>query len=165
MTGRDLDRRPSGTGTALALLAAVVVVAALTPAGAGLPIAAGGLVVLAVALYRASPALLGGGATLQFVGVLVGGLAGAPPEPVLVAAAGTVVAWDVGEHALVLGDQLGRTARTDRAELVHAAASASVAAVGAGLAYLAFVGVDRGQPTLALVLLLLGGVILAAALR
>lgn len=160
-----LDRRPSRTGTALALLAGVVAAGALTPAGAGFPIAAAGLAVLGVALTRGSPALLGVGATVQFVGVLVGGLAGAPPEPVLVAAAGTVVAWDVGENALTLGDQLGRAARTDRAEVVHAAASAAVAAVGSGLAYLAFVGVDRGQPTLALVLLLLGAVLLAAALR
>lgn len=165
MTGSELDRRPSRTGTALALLAAVVVVAALTPAGAGQLVAVTGLVAFAAALRRGSAVLLGAGGTGLFAGVLLGGVAGAPPEPMLVAAAGTVVAWDVGENALTLGDQLGRAARTERAELVHAAGSTAVAAVGAALAYLAFVGVDRGQPSMALVLLLLGAVLLATTLR
>lgn len=160
-----LDRRPSRTGSALSVLAAVVVVAALTPAGAGQLVAAVGLVGLGAGLARPSAMLLGAGATVLFAGVLVAGVLGAPPEPVLVAAAGTVVAWDVGENALALGEQLGRAARTDRAELVHAAGSAGVAAVGAALAYLAFVGVDPGQPSLALVLLLFGAVLLATALR
>ncbi len=165
MSAADLDRRPSRTGTSLALLSGVVAVLAMTPTAAGALLGAVGLLALAAGLYRPAPWLLGAGATALFGGVLVAGTFGLPPEPQLVAAGATVVAWDVGDNAIGLGDQLGRAADTTRAEVVHAAASTAVAAVGAGLAYLAFVGVDRGQPAIALVLLLFGAVLLAAALR
>lgn len=160
-----LDRRPSRTGSALSVLAGSVVVVALLPAWPGPVVAATGLIALAGGLVRASRRLFGAGAILQFAGVIVAGTVGAPPEPVLVATAATVVAWDVGEYALSLGAQLGRAARTDRPELVHAAASTGVAAAVSAVASLAYVGVDRGQPTLTLVLLLFGAVVLATALR
>lgn len=38
----------------------------------------------------------------------------------------SVVAWDAGEHAIGVGEQLGRAATTWRLELVHVAASALV---------------------------------------
>jgi len=160
-----LDRRPSRTGTALSLLAALVVVGALTPVAAGQLVAAIGLVALVVGLQSGAGRAVDAGATLLFVGVVIAGVFGAPPELLLVATAGTVVAWDVGENAVSLGHQLGRAAGTDRAEFVHAAASTGVAAAGAGLAYVAFVGVESGQPSIALVSLLFGAVLLATALR
>jgi hypothetical protein len=105
------------------------------------------------------------GAVGLFGGVLLAGAQGGGPEALVLGLLGTVVAWDVGEHAVGLGEQLGREATTTRSELVHAAASLAVGAAGATLGYGVFLVAAGGQPTTALVFLLIGVVALAAAVR
>lgn len=157
--------RPSRTGMGLALLggvlASVPLIAsrpALLPGTLGLTVFAAGLA------YGSRPGVTLGAAGL-FSGVLIAGVLGAPPEVLLLSTAALVIAWDVAENAIGLGEQLGRTADTRQAELVHAAGSAIVAAGGATFAYVTFRAVGGTQPAAALVLLMFGGVMLASSLR
>ncbi|RJT04144.1 hypothetical protein, partial [Halococcus sp. IIIV-5B] len=104
------------------------------------------------------------GAAGVFCGILLAGLADAPPELLLLSTAGAVVAWDVATFAIDLGSELGRAAETRRLELVHAGASTGLALGAAivGTLVYRFVG---GGPALAPVVLLCGAVVLAIALR
>jgi hypothetical protein len=152
--------------TALSLAFAAVGLGGVGLASAaGLPFAAVGLVGTAVGLFGASRAWLARGGTLAVAGVLVAGARGAAPEPLLVGLLGAVLAWDVGEHGLGLGEQLGREADTARVEVVHAAASLAVGAGATVVGYGTFLAASGGQPVAALVFLLVGVVGLAAALR
>lgn len=163
--GEGLDRRPSRLGRSIAILAGVLAVVPLFVVGGALVAGALGVAVLAVGLVRGSRLAVSAGAVGLLVGVLLAGVLGAAPEPLVFSTAATVVAWDVAENAVGLGEQLGRGADTRRAELVHAAGSAALAAGTAGLGYAAFRAVAGPQPVAALVLLLFAGVVLTAALR
>lgn len=105
------------------------------------------------------------GAGLILMTVVVSGLVeDAPVTLMLAATAATYVAWDCGEQAINLGEQVGRQARTWRPELVHAGAGVVIGGMGVVLA-IAFstVGVS-GLPLLGLTTLLAAAVVLAAAL-
>lgn len=97
--------------------------------------------------------------------VFVAGMVqGAAVPAMLAATASTVAAWDCGEQAINLGQQIGRQATTWRAELVHDGAGLVVGGLGVGLG-LAFVtaGVS-GLPLMGLTTLLAAAVVLAAGL-
>ena len=73
--------------------------------------------------------------TLGTAGTLLGVLLssilhGAGTLALLVAAVACVVAWDAGEQAVGLGEQVGTDAAALRASVVHPAATAGVGAVG-----------------------------------
>lgn len=159
------DPGPSDLGTGLTLAAALLAAAALAPVAVAVATGVAATAVVAVGLRVGSRRVLGAGVAVLVVALLLGGVAGTPPELLLVAAAATVLAWDVGDTTLTVGEQLGRTARTARLELVHAAASLAVAAVGAALAYAVFRLAGGGRPMLAVVLLLLGATLIVASLR
>lgn len=75
------------------------------------------------------------GAAVAFVGVLAASVLNQlDAGPALTATAGAVLAWDLGEHAIGVGEQLGRDAGTLPVELTHGAGSllAGGAAVLAG---------------------------------
>ena len=161
---RRFDDRPTTVGSALSLLVGVVAVGATFAGGSAALVGLVGLATLALGLRRGDTRVLTLGAAVVFGGVLLAGIFGAPPEPTLLAAAATVVAWDAGEHAIGLGAQVGRHAETGRAEMVHAAGSALVASTAAAAAFLAFQTL-ASRSVLALVLLALGGLLIAALLR
>jgi hypothetical protein len=159
---RAPPRLSIGMATAAALLG-LVSVALASVAGAG--VAAVGLAVVVVGLVRGRRRWLTAGAVGLFAGVLVAGARGSPPEPLLVGLLGAALAWDVGEHGIGVGEQLGREADTTRVEVVHAAASTAVGTGGVVLGYGVFLVATGGQPVTALVFLLVGVVALVAALR
>lgn len=106
------------------------------------------------------------GSGLLFLSVLLGGLVSLGPlSTLLVGAVAALLVWDVGEHAIGIGEQLGRTAPTTRIELTHLAASllVGVVAIVVGLA------VTRlGTPALSFpsfVALVLAVVLFGVALR
>lgn len=108
--------------------------------------------------------LVASGTGLVFLSVVVSGVVQTTDLwPLLVAGAATIVAWDVSEHAVSLGYQVGEDARTLRAELTHALATVVVA----GAAILAVYVVEglgvSDLPFAALAALLLAGVALAVA--
>lgn len=155
----------SSVGVGLAVLASLAAVLPLVTTPPGLALGLVGFALLGVGVRAERPRLFGFGVAGLAGGVVLGGLAGAAPSAVLAATAGTLLAWDVGDNALVVGEQLGRAAPTARLELVHATASGIVLATGAAGVYAVFSLVGGGRPTLALALLLLGATLLAATLR
>lgn len=128
-----------------------------------------GLVLLAAGVVRVRGGwaryLVMSGTGLLLIGVLLSGVVHGASRPFLLAgAAATVVAWDVGEQGINLGEQVGSRASTWSAELVHAGASALVGAIGIGLAFGVYaVGFER-VPLVGLLLLLAGAVTLTVAL-
>jgi hypothetical protein len=126
------------------------------------------LIALGVAPVRGqgSRRLVQAGAGLVFLTVLFGGTVLRPGlETLLLSGGATIVAWDAGENAIGVGEQLGRRADTRRIEAVHAVAT--VAVVGASvLAGLVVRGVGTpGLPLAELIALLIGVVLLAGALH
>ncbi|WP_435098362.1 DUF7519 family protein [Halarchaeum sp. P4] len=161
-----VDRSPSDVGAALAVFAGVVCVAVATTGGLyAVSAALAGTVGLALGVRRGRRRYLGfGTAALALAAVLLGAF-GAGPLPALVTAAAALFAWDVGENAVSLGEQLGSRAETRDAELVHAAASAAVLTLSAAVVYaVALVGFG-GRPVVALVGMLVGALLLVWTLR
>lgn len=161
-----VSRAPTLTSTIVTLVAAFLVCLTALPT-IGLVPTILGLVVLASGLLAGRRGLVTLGSAGQLVGLFIAG-AGASNVTtvrVLVGIAAAVVAWDVGQYAVGLGDQIGRTAPTRRAELVHAGTSLTIAAATAGIAYLLFVVAAGNQPTTALVALLCTAVLLVLVLR
>lgn len=84
--------------------------------------------------------------------------------PLLASVVATVVAWDVGEQAINLGEQVGRQAETRSVELVHGLGAVAVGAVAVGLAVVVQGNAITGIPLAALAALLGAGVVLMLAL-
>ena len=112
-----------------------------------------GVPVLAAALV---PVRGSGSRTLVKLGVgsvfltvlLAGFFRSATPDVLLGATAASVVAWDAGEQAIGLGEQLGRSATTWQLELVHVGATGLVAVAAVGGVY-ATRTVATGTPSFA----------------
>lgn len=129
-----------------------------------------GIAVLGVGVlgpHRAlSRRLVSAGLVLLLIGVVLSGLVkGADAAGLLAAVALAVVAWDAGEHAISLGEQLGREARTWPVEAMHVATSGLVGASGAaGALVLAGLVGTRRIPLGGLVVMLAAVVLLLVAL-
>lgn len=160
-----IDRRPDRAS--VAIVGSLAVVALLPLAVVPTALLAGVPGTLLVVLGTAAPSdrAATGGLLGLLGGVVLAGAAGVAPGVVLAATAAALVAWDAAVQAIGLGRTLGRGAGTRRALAVHVASSASVAALVAASGYVAFRLVGGGRPVTALVLLLLGGLVLAATLR
>jgi hypothetical protein len=161
-----VTRGPSALSGSVALLAgAVSLLGSTLGATDALPVALLGVTVLGVGVYRSSRRGVTVGAGALLAAAVVSGVRGAGPEPLLVGVLGSLVAWDVAEHGIGVGEQLGRETDTRRVELVHAASSLLVGSAGGAVGYLVFSLSAGGQPVSALVFLLVGVVALVAALR
>ena len=162
----ETDARPPTLAIVASLAAAGVAATAAAVAnpvgGAALGVAA--LCFLGGAL-RASTRPLTWGAGIGVVGLALAGYRGGSTEAVLVAGVGLAVAWDIADHGVGLGEQVGRGARVRRNVAVHAGVSLLVGALAAGLVYGIALAVGGGQPVAALALLLAGGIALTSALR
>ena len=158
-----IDRSPARLSAALAVAFAGFAVIAAGPEGAllggiGVPLVLAGVVFG----WRRAVTI---GAFVVFAGVVLAGVREAPPEGLLVGTAAVVLAWDLGENAIGLGEQLGRAARTRRAEITHAALATLVGVVAVALGYAVFRLATGGQPLAALVFLLAAAIALLEALR
>lgn len=125
-------------------------------------------VVLGVAPARGSGSrtLVKLGTAGAFLSVLGAGLFNVvPTRTLLVATAGTVVAWDAGDRAISLGEQLGRLAQTRRLEAVRTGSTLLVGAVAVALAPIVEGFGSPGLPLAALVALLVSVLLLTAALH
>lgn len=106
------------------------------------------------------------GAGLVLVSVLVTGVfRAAPPGTLVAGAAAAVVGWDLGEHAINVGEQLGRTASTWRTEGVHAVGGGLVAITALLTSNLVEGVGSSGLSLPALALLLVAVVLLSIALH
>lgn len=157
--------KPPRLAASVASIAAVVAVV-LTAFGGGtaVGIATLGLPLLAIGALRGRRVLVSLGGILVVFGAIVGGTNGAPAPAVLAAVAASFVAWDVAEFGINVGEQVGRVARTRNAILAHAAGTTIVAAGTTLTGVAIFTNSPSGRPLTALLLLLSGAVIIAAAL-
>ena len=167
MTERaPIDRSPTRLGVALAVGAGLLGSAAAV-FGGGLPalVALFGTAVVGVGGYVGDRRALGLGASGVVAAALATGFVSGTPLPALVAGAAGLLAWDVGENAISVGERLGSTAPTRDLELVHAAASACLLVVAATVvALVARVGLG-GRPVVAVFALLVGALAIAWTLR
>lgn len=163
MTG--IDRSPTRTGSAVAVLTALV---ALAAGGAFSWIALGlggvGVVLLGTGIALARHDGVSLGAAALFVGVLAAGVEGAPVVALLVGAVATVVAWDSAGTAIDLGAQLGRESPTRRLELVHAGGTAVVGGLAATAGWSIYQISLGSTPLTGPVFLLVAALCLAGAL-
>ncbi|PSP77854.1 hypothetical protein BRC81_09245 [Halobacteriales archaeon QS_1_68_20] len=163
---QEIDRsrqRLSGALAVAAGLLTLVVVALWSSSAAA--VALGGLALVLAGVTRGSVAAVVAGSLVLFGGVIVAGLADAGPVWLLVGTLGAVLAWDFGEQAVTLGQQVGRHAATARGELVHAGVSLAVGVASVGVVALVFSTVDGGFHVGALVVLLVAALVLVSAIR
>lgn len=160
------DDGPTRLSAGLALaLAAVATLALLTASPSGLIAGVVAVALLAPGVTRGERRLVDGAGAALLGGIAVAGIEGAPPVALVLAAAATVVAWDVGENAISVGEQLGRDAETYRAELVHAGASVGLAAGTAVVGVVGFGLTTSSQPVTTVAVLVVAVLALTAALR
>ncbi|WP_254272272.1 DUF7519 family protein [Haloarcula marina] len=170
-----LDRLPTyllaAAGVGLVVWSVAHGVTAVAEFGARAELVPGlvGLVLLGLGVrplsQRFARRFVSAGLAALVVGVLLAGVfQRAGPTLLLAAAASAVVAWDLGEHGIGLGEQLRADARTREVELLHGGASASFGAVLVVAATLLFAGGGRDLPLSVLALLLAAAVVLMAAL-
>jgi hypothetical protein len=162
----EVTYRPSTLGSSLSLFAGFLSLLGFALASLdATAVGAVSLLLLAGGLYASSRRIVTLAGAGFLLAILLAGARGAAPEALLVASLGAVLAWDVAEFAVGVGEQLGEQADTSRLELVHAAGSLLVGVVTAGAAYGVFLAAAGGRPAFAVVLLLLGTVVLVAVLR
>lgn len=161
----SLDERPPPVAVALVGVIGAVATSAMVPAGTPLLAGALGTALAAIGVALCSRRALAVGATLLGAGAVAAGLYGLGGIGTATAALGCLLVWDVGDQAISVTAHVGRGGRPMAAIGVHAAASTiaagSVLAVVAGLA-----GVTTGgQPVVALVLALVGGLFVVGSFR
>lgn len=165
MRTTPIERTPATLTRRLGIAAgAVVTPIAIAYSTIGGIVAVGGLVLVVWGLLAGTRRIVTVGAVALLGGVLYAGLAGAPAVLLLGGVGASVFAWDSSGFSIDLGAQLGREAATTRLEVVHAVASAAVALATAGVGYAVYLTATGGQPMAALLLLLLAGMVLVAAL-
>lgn len=165
MSGTEITRRPGRHSLVVSGVAgatAAVMVAAGSTTGAGVTVL--GTAVVLSGVHTARHGVVDVGGLLAFVGVVFAALAEAPAPAVLLATAGTVVAWDAGTNAVSLGRQLGLEADTARPESLHALAGALVGLVTAVLGLVLFETGPTRQPITTVFVLLLAATLLLVAL-
>lgn len=159
-----IDHGPARISSLLAVITGgIAVIAIATPLAVAIGIAS--VLILATGLATGSRQTVSLGAGGLLAGVIVAALQHAPPEPLLVGTVAAVIAWDTGEHAINVGEQLGRAADTRRCELAHFATTTLVGITAVIFGYVVFRLASGGQPVTALVLLLVAAVALMSVLH
>ena len=164
VTGVD-HTPPVEAAVAVAAVGAVSAGALALGSIAGGTVGALGVVVTLVGVVRGRLSAVGGGTTLSGLGLLLAGFGNAPAGSLLIGAVGTVLLWDLGDHAVGIGRQLTAGADAGRVVAVHAAASVGVGAAIAAVGFGIFTAASGGQPLVGVLFLLGGAVGLAVALR
>jgi len=162
---KPIDRSPAVPSSVAAAGLGLVVLAALGPfSGIALGLCVVGFAGLAVGLLRGSRSVVSGGASGLLLGTAAGSVNGAPVLLTLIGLVATVLAWDVGQRAIDIGQQLGRDAETKTLELFGLVRSVAVG-VGTGVTgYLIYLVGAGGQSLSAVFFVLLAVLVLFAAL-
>ncbi|WP_128223963.1 DUF7519 family protein [Halobacteriaceae archaeon SHR40] len=163
---KPIDRSPAIVSSVAATALGLVVLAALGPfSGIALGLCVVGFALLAVGLLRGIRSAVSGGAGGLLLGTVAGAVNGAPVLLTLLGLVATVLAWDVGQRAIDIGEQLGRDADTSALELFGLATSVAVGVFTGVAGYLIYLAGAGGQPLSALFFVLLAVLVLFAALR
>lgn len=153
---------PSTAG--LGLTVAVGLFGAVSTLLAGVWLGLVGVVLAGSGVYRGSRRLLGLGVVVLFASVVVAGLLSVPGFVLVPVMVGTVLAWDVGENAITVGEQFTDAADTWRGELLHAIVSAMVVTLFAVGAFAVYTISTGGYPIAAVVLAVVGALVVLVGL-
>lgn len=106
------------------------------------------------------------GVAMILVGALISGAYGfVPAELILVGVGATLIAWDVGQHGLSVGEHLGRQTQTVRLETVHAASTTLFVGCASIFTYAVYLAGGTGQPASAVALALTGVILVLWTFR
>lgn len=164
----DLDLRPARIGQGITIGAALIGVVLSAPFTIlALPFGIAGLAIAAISMtYNPSKGWLSIGTALMFSGVLISGAFGVlPAEIILLSVASIIVAWDAGQHAISLGNQIGRSSQSHRNQLVHTAATVLGITIASGALFTVYVIGGDGYPAPAVGVIIVGIVVAAWVLR
>lgn len=158
-----VENAPTRLSQAITLVAATIGVALTAPftilalpfAVAGLGLVAGSLVVA----YSRNWLTVGIGLVL-FGAIISGGFGAVPPEFLLIGVSATLLAFDVGQYGIGVGEQLGRQTQTRRLETTHATATVIALTVANAFVYAIYLFAGDGRPAPAVALLLIGVIML-----
>lgn len=158
-------RAPRRTGSVIAITSGVLTVV-LTGLFAWSSFMMGliGILCLSAGVLTGRGRLVSFGAIGLFACVVITGALGAPSLAVLIGAVATVVAWDSGQNAISLGQQLGQKSPARTIELVHTGATALVGAVAISAGYGIFLVARGGESSSAFFFLLLAAVFIASGI-
>lgn len=156
------DYEPSRTG--LSLTAAVGLVGAVSTLLGGVWLGLLGVLLAGAGVYQGSRGTLGAGVVVLFGGVVVGGLLSVPATVLVPAMIGTVLAWDIGENAITVGEQFPEEAETWRGEMLHATTSTIVVTAFAVAVVAVYTVSTGGYPLAAVTLAVVGALIVLIGL-
>jgi hypothetical protein len=161
-----IEDGPTRTGSTAAVAASTVVVLTTVLAGAlpGAAITVCGLVGVVVGLRRGHDRMVDAGTVALVAGVVVAAAVGAAPVFAAVGAAAAIVARAAATDALVRGRQIGRAA-AGRVEGYRAARTAGLVGVAALCSAALTTQIAPGLPTVAVLALVVGSVLMVLALR
>ena len=152
----ELTHLPTRLASVAAGLAGIVAVATAAVGSVdAIAIAVVGFICLSAGLVRGTRLAVDVGCLLVFAGVVVSGLGSDSVELTMLGTVAVVIAWDLGQDGIDLGEQLGRETATARLETVHIVSSLFVGLLAATLGYGVYLFAADGQPASAVVLLLL----------
>lgn len=123
-----------------------------------------GIVLLVIGVVRGSSRLFTIGTAMLFGGVIIAGMLGMAPVFLVLAAFLVMITWDVGQNGFSIAEEVGHGIPTLRIELVHVVSSLIVFVIGVSIGYAVFLTATGGQPAIALIALLVGGIVLLIAL-
>lgn len=164
----EVVQAPSRFVKAVAIGAAVVGVGLTAPfALLALPFAVAGLALVAGSLVVVySRGWLSVGVGLILLGAIIsGGYGAVPAELMLVGVAAALLALDVGQFGIGVGEQLGRQAPTRRLEITHTTATVIVLTVASAFVYIAYLTAGGGRAASAVALSVIGAIVLMWVFR
>lgn len=164
----EIDHRPPRLSQVIAAAAAVFGALMTVPfATLAIPFGLSGVSLVLVALFvRHSRAWLTAGTALVLLGAIITGTYGAvAPELMLLGVVATIIGWDVGQHGIGIGHQLGRTTPSARNQLVHTGTSAVALGLVGILSYAVFLLAGDGRHVTTVVVLVLGVLVVAWTFR
>lgn len=162
----DIDRRPtviSVGGGVLAGFGIVLIFAQYTVIATA--IAGIGLLALTVGGYFGMREVIPFGTGMLILSLLTAGFLMVPPSALLAAGVFAVLSWDLLSNGLILGKQVGRNARTVKAELAHGGATLLGGTIVAASIFGIYSVSPGGWPLAALILALLAGLLFAIVLE
>lgn len=164
----EIEHRPPRISQWIAVAAVVFGAVATVPfATLAIPFGVAGVALVVVALFvRHSRSWLTVGTALILLGTIITGAYGAvPPELMLLGVGATIIGWDVGQHGIGIGRQLGRSTPSTRVQLVHTGTSAITIGLVSILSYAVFLLAGDGQHVTTVAVLLLGVIVVAWTFR
>ncbi|MFB6253320.1 MAG: hypothetical protein ABEI06_01770 [Halobacteriaceae archaeon] len=146
----------------IALMASLI---ALVEFPYGMIFASIGLAGFGLGLVFGARVLLTAGTGSLYLGVLLGATTVNSVIIPLISAAAVIVAWDIGDQGISIGNQLSTNASASRLEFIHGLVSIGIGLFSTIGAYIVYRVATGNQPVTALFLLLFAAIVLIATLR